>query len=113
MRTQRKKKTTKNQKKQPPIIQINVESCLNAIDCYMHKRIKDMMNMSFKVDGLRFKTKTKKETTIVVVTQHICEQFLSSFFLFCSTTNMVCYNFATKNQLEHTIAHKTLDGAQA
>jgi hypothetical protein len=89
MHTQPRMKATKNQKKQPPIIQINVESCLNAIDRYMHKQIKDMMNMSFKVDGLRFKTKTKKETTIVAATQHICEQFLSSFFLFCSTTNIV------------------------
>jgi hypothetical protein len=49
--------------------------------------------MSFKVGGLaymlRFKTKTKKETAIVVVAQHICEQFLASFFFSCSTANMV------------------------
>ncbi len=67
------------------------------------------MNMSFKVDGLRFKTKNKREAaTSVPAAQHICEQFFSSFFLFRSTTNS-----ATKNQLEHTIAHNTLDGAQA
>jgi hypothetical protein len=51
------------------------------------------MNMNFKVDGLayklRFKTKTKREATTVVTTQHICEQFLSSFFLSCLTANMV------------------------
>jgi hypothetical protein len=47
------------------------------------------MNMSFRVGGLRFKTKRKRKTAIVVVAQHICEQFLSSLFLFCSTADMV------------------------
>jgi len=52
-----------------------------------------MMNMSFRVGGLayrlRFKTKTKKEATIIAVAQHVCEQFLSSLFLSCSTANML------------------------
>jgi hypothetical protein len=52
-----------------------------------------MMNMSFKVGGLayklRFKTKTRREATTIVIAQHICDQFLSSFFLSCSTANMV------------------------
>jgi hypothetical protein len=51
------------------------------------------MNMSFTVGGLaymlRFKTKTRIEATIVAIAQHICEQFLSSLFLFCSIANMV------------------------
>jgi hypothetical protein len=51
------------------------------------------MNMSFKVGGLayrlRFKTKTRIEAIIIVVAQHICEQFLSSLFLSCSIANMV------------------------
>jgi hypothetical protein len=51
------------------------------------------MNMNFKVGGLtyklRLKTKIRKKVAIVVVAQHICEQFLSSFFFSCSTANMV------------------------
>jgi predicted metal-dependent TIM-barrel fold hydrolase len=89
MHTLPRKKATKNQKKNHPLLQISVESCLIAIDHCKDKIIKDMMNMSFRVGGLRFKTKTKKEATTVVVAQYICEQFLSSFFLSCSTVNMV------------------------
>jgi Cu/Ag efflux protein CusF len=95
MHTQPRKKATKNQKNNNPLLQINLESykCLIAIDHYRQKRIKDMMNMNFRVGGLaymlKFKTKTKKEATIVATAQHICEQFLSSFFFSCSTTNMV------------------------
>jgi hypothetical protein len=59
----------------------------------MHKRIKDMMNTRIRVGGLayklRFKIKTRRKTTIVVVAQHICEKCLSSFFLSCSIINMV------------------------
>jgi hypothetical protein len=95
MHTQPRKKAIKNQKNNHPLLQISLESCkcLIAIGHCKHKKIKDMMNMNFKVDGLayklRFKTKTKRETTTVVTAQHICEQFLSSFFLSCLTTNMV------------------------
>jgi hypothetical protein len=36
------------------------------------------------------KQKTKREVaTSVPTAQHMCKQFFSSFFLFCSTTNMV------------------------
>jgi hypothetical protein len=49
--------------------------------------------MKFRAGGLayrlRFKTKTKREAATIVATQHICEQFFSSFFPFCSTANMV------------------------
>ncbi len=57
MHTQPRKKATKNQKKIHPLLQINLESykCLIAIDHYKHKRIKDMMNMGFKVGGLAYK----------------------------------------------------------
>jgi hypothetical protein len=89
MHIQPRKKVTKNKKNNHPLLQISVKSCLIAIYHYRHKRIKDMMNMSFRVGGLRFKTKTRKEAATVVAAQHICEQFLSSFFLFCSTANMV------------------------
>jgi hypothetical protein len=51
------------------------------------------MNMNFKVGGLtyklRFKTKIRREAATIVIAQHICEQFLSSFFLSCSIANMV------------------------
>ncbi len=42
-----------------------------------------MMNMSFRVDGLRFKTKTKRQVATVDVAQHICEFFFKflSFLL--------------------------------
>jgi hypothetical protein len=92
MHIQPRKKTTKNNH---PLLQINLETykCLITIDCYRHKRIKDMMNMSFRISGLayklRLKRKTRKKTTIVATAQHIREQFLSTFFLSCSTTNMV------------------------
>jgi len=79
----------------------------------MHKRIKDMMNMSFRVDGLRFKTKIKRKAVTIAAAQHICEQFLSSFFFFVQQPIWWCNNSTTKNQLEHTMAHKTLDGTQA
>jgi hypothetical protein len=39
-------------------------------------------------EGLKQKTK-REAATSVPAAQHICEQFFSSFFLFCSTTNMV------------------------
>jgi hypothetical protein len=41
------------------------------------------MNMSFRVDGLRFKTKTKRQVATVDVAQHICEFFFKflSFLL--------------------------------
>jgi hypothetical protein len=55
------------------------------------------MNMSFKVDGLRLKTKTKREIATIAIAQHICKQFLSSFFLFSQQPIWWCYNFATKN----------------
>jgi hypothetical protein len=51
------------------------------------------MNMSFKVGGLayrlRFKAKKIKKIAIIVTTQHIRDQFLSSLFLSCSIANMV------------------------
>jgi len=92
MHTQLRNKPIKNNH---PLLQTIVESCkcLITIDHFKHKRIKDMMNMRFRVGGLayrlRFKTKTKREAATIVATQHICEQFFSSFFPFCSTTNMV------------------------
>ncbi len=50
---QPKKKATKNQKKNHPLLQISLESykCLIAIDHCRHKRIKDMMNMGFRIGG--------------------------------------------------------------
>jgi len=97
MHTQPRKKAKKTKKNNHPLLQISVESYLIVIDHCRHKRIKDMMNMSFKVDGLRLKTKTKREIAIIVVAQHICKQFLSSFFLFSQQPILWCYNFATKN----------------
>jgi len=82
------RKLQKTKKNNHPLLQINVERCLIAIDHYKHKNIKNMMNMSFKVDGLRFKTK-REAATSVPTGQHICKQFFSRVFLFCSTTNMV------------------------
>ncbi len=50
-----------------------------------------MMNMSCKVGGLayrlRFKTKTRREVASVIVTQHICESFFSSFFFLTQQPN--------------------------
>jgi hypothetical protein len=60
----------------------------------MHKRIKDMMNMSFKVGGLAYMLKVlnpkkKKKTATIATAQHICEQFFSSFILSPSIANVV------------------------
>jgi hypothetical protein len=93
MHTQLKNKPIKNQKNNHPLLQTIIESCkcLITIDHFKHKRIKDMMNMSFKVGGLayRLRLKTKRKVATIVAAQHICEQFFSSFFPFCSTANMV------------------------
>jgi hypothetical protein len=73
--------------------------------------------MNFRVGGLayrlRFKQKEEEKQLLLLLHNIYVNNFFQVSFFFTQQPIWWWYNFATKNQLKHTIAHKTLDGAQA
>ncbi len=86
-------------------------NCNRSLEAQENQKHNEYEFQSWWIKVLK-KKKLKKKLLLLLHNIYVSNFFQVSFF-FAQQPISLCYNSATKNQLEHTIVHMTLDGAQA